>query len=70
MAKAIQASLKRLALQPRLGSATSKPNVYRAPVKRYRIAIFYRTRRGQPGIQVVRIVRGTRVKNLNKIPRG
>jgi plasmid stabilization system protein ParE len=47
---------------------TDEPGVYRHPLGKYRYTIFYRVLVDEAGIEVARVVRSGRVKNLNRIP--
>jgi plasmid stabilization system protein ParE len=57
------------ALNPRIGVRTYRPNVYRWPLKRYRYTIFYRVLLSEDVVEIARVVRAARVKNLGKLPR-
>ena len=63
---AIEYTIHTCALNPRTGTKTDEPNVYRRPLGKYRYTIFYRIL--PDGIEVARVVHGARVKNLAKLP--
>ena len=65
---AIEYTVHMCALNPRTGAKTDVPNVYRRPLGKYRFTIFYRSLNDGDGIEVVRVVRGARVKDLRKLP--
>jgi plasmid stabilization system protein ParE len=54
----------RLGQQPRIGNPVNSRNGYRYPVPRYGISIFYRHRPRKRQVEIVRLVRGSRVKKL------
>jgi plasmid stabilization system protein ParE len=67
LSHSIERTIGLAATNPRLGSKTDEVGVFRYPIARYRITIFYRQR--QDGdIEVVRVVRASRVKNLGSLP--
>jgi plasmid stabilization system protein ParE len=55
------------AINPRLGTKTDEAGVFRYPIARYRITIFYRLL-ADGDIEVARVVRATRIKNLDALP--
>jgi toxin ParE1/3/4 len=63
---AIEYTIHTCALNPRTGTKTDEPNVYRRPLGKHRYTIFYRIL--PDGIEVARVVDGARVKNLAKLP--
>ena len=66
---AIEHTIRMCALNPRTGTMTDVPNVFRRPLSRYRYTIFYRALAGGDGIEVARVIYGTRVKSLNEMPK-
>jgi plasmid stabilization system protein ParE len=69
MAAAIDAAVDRCAMWPRLGSLTTRRQVYRLPVRRHGVTLFYRVRPRKKEIEFIRVVRGQRVKSLGEAPR-
>lgn len=65
---AIEHAIRMCSLKPRISPKTDEPNVYRRPLGKYRYTIFYRSLAGDTGIEVIRVVQGSRVKNLAKVP--
>src|SRR5262245_6067375 len=65
---AIEHAIHTCALNPRGSPETDEPNVHRCPLGRYRYTVFYRRLTSEPGIEIVRVVHGARVKNLRKVP--
>jgi plasmid stabilization system protein ParE len=69
LSASIDAALERCALWPRLGSATSRRQVYRLPLRRYGVTLLYRHRPRKEEIEFIRLVRGKRVRSLAHVPR-
>ena len=65
---AIEYTIHASALNPHTGSRTNVPNLYRRPLGKYRYTVFYRTLPAGDGIEVVRVVHGARVKDLDVLP--
>lgn len=65
---AIELKVEHCALVPYAGSRTDRPEIYRAPISHHRLTIFYRVDSVDEAIEVLRVVRGGRVKNLRRIP--
>jgi plasmid stabilization system protein ParE len=65
---AIEHTIHTCALNPRGSPETDEPNVHRCPLGKYRCTIFYRRLVNEAGIEIVRVVRSARVKNLRKVP--
>ena len=65
---AIQHTITVCATHPRAGTKTDVPGLYRRPLSKYRITLFYRISPDACEIEVVRVVRGARVKDLQKLP--
>ena len=68
MARSIRDAIARCAVQPLIGVATDIHNVFRYPIKKYRLTLFYRVRPRKNEIEVLRVVRGKRVKKLGVVP--
>ena len=65
---AIEHAIQACAHNPRATGRTDEPNVYRRPLGKYRYTISYRTLPNDEGIEVVRVVRSGRVRNLGRTP--
>lgn len=65
---AIEYAVLMCALHPRAAARTDEPDVRRRPLGKYRYTIFYRALALDQGIEVVRVVRSARVRNLSKVP--
>jgi plasmid stabilization system protein ParE len=68
IAASVEDKIASCAKQPLLGARTDKANIYRYPIKKYRLTIFYRVRLRKKELEVLRIVRGSRVKRLRTLP--
>ena len=66
--KAIATTIDYCARNPRGGTMTDEPGVFRRPLRKYRYTIFYRVLPAGDGIEVARVIHGARVKNLGKMP--
>jgi toxin ParE1/3/4 len=64
---AIEHAIQTCALNPRATGKTDEPNVYRRPLGKYRYTLFYRTLPHDEGIEIVRVVRSARVRNLRRL---
>jgi plasmid stabilization system protein ParE len=53
---------------PYASPRTDIANVFRAPVTRRGFTIFYRVRPRLSVVEIVRVVRGKRVRNLSRLP--
>jgi len=65
---AIERAIEMFALNPRVGARTDRPHVYRLPLRRHRYTIFYRVLLDEDAVEIARVVRAARVKNLGKLP--
>lgn len=65
---AIEHTAEICAETPRGGSITNLPDVYRWPLSSYRFAIFYRYDPTEQVVEIIRVVRGSRVRNLRRVP--
>jgi plasmid stabilization system protein ParE len=65
---AIERAIEKCASNPRIGVKTALPGVYRWPLGKYRYTIFYRVLADEDAIQIARVVRGARVRNLRRLP--
>lgn len=65
---AIEHTARICADSPRAGAPTDEPNVYRWPLSDYRFSIFYRFDPTHEAVEIVRVVRSSRVRNLRRIP--
>lgn len=65
---AIRLACERLAEFPFASAATDEPNLFRRPLTKYRYAIFDRVRPNAEIIEVVRVIRSARIRNLDHIP--
>jgi toxin ParE1/3/4 len=69
VALALERAIELSATVPFAGARTAKKNLYRVPISRHRLTIFYRVAASQDQIEVVRVLRAGRVKNLQRMPR-
>ena len=53
---------------PRGGASTNEPHVYRWPLSHYRFAIFYRHDPTEQVVEIIRVVRASRIRNLRRVP--
>jgi plasmid stabilization system protein ParE len=65
---AIEYTIHTCALNPRTGTKTDEPDVYRRPLGKYRYTIYYRPLAGDDGIEVARVIHGARIKDLDNLP--
>lgn len=65
---AIERAVEACALNPRSGTRTDEPDVYRHPLRKYRYTIFYRVPSNADAVEVVRVVHGARVRSLRRPP--
>ena len=54
---------------PHSNPKTSRPNFYRMPIKRRGFSVFYRVRSRLRVVEIARVVRSARVRNLGRVPR-
>lgn len=54
---------------PGSGESTNERHVHRWPMTQYPYTIFYRVRRINNFIEILRVVHGKRVRNLKRVPR-
>ena len=64
----IRLKIERLASFPGAGSRTSLMDVRRMPLVRWRYAIYYRIVEVDDAVDVLRIVHGATIKNLEDLP--
>lgn len=64
----IRDAITRCAVQPLIGIATDVLGVFRYPLKKHRLTLFYRVRPKKRELVVLRIVRGKRVRKLASMP--
>jgi plasmid stabilization system protein ParE len=55
---------------PYANVTTDRANVYRMPLPKRGFTVFYRVRAKKSLVEIIRVVRSSRVKNLGRIPRG
>ena len=55
---------------PYANAATDLTHVYRMPMPKRGFTVFYRVRATKSLVEIVRVVRSSRVKNLGRVPRG
>ena len=67
---AIRKACEACAAAPFLYPATRNKSVRRYPLKRHGFTIFYRVDKSRDQIDVLRALRGRRVKSLGTVPRG
>lgn len=66
---AVEHTVSVCAEYPRSGTRTNKPGTYRRPLAKYRFTLFYRIIENEGCIEIIRLVRGGRVKNLSQVPK-
>ena len=66
---AIRAAAELLGRKPGLGVATGHEDARRWPMPEYAYAIFYRVDWEADAVDVLRVVDGRRLRNLNRVPR-
>ena len=54
---------------PYANAATDIPHVYRMPLPKRGYTVFYRARAKQSVVEIVRVVRSSRVRNLRRVPK-
>lgn len=64
----IKAACQRAAEFPKLAPRTVWPDVHRAPMLQHPYTIFYRIRDEQRLIEILRVVYGPRIRNLDELP--
>jgi plasmid stabilization system protein ParE len=65
----IRDACEKFAEFPYANPATDVTNVFRMPLPRIGFTVFYRVQRSASVIQIARIVRSARVRNLERVPR-
>ena len=65
----IERAAELCALFPFTGSKTNRADVYRSPLTDRRITIFYRVHRRENIVEILRVLRSGRIKNLRRLPR-
>jgi plasmid stabilization system protein ParE len=68
MAAVVEAKVAVCGNRPLLGLATDRRWIFRCPIKAYRLTIFYRVRPRKGEVEILRIVRGQRVRRLGRAP--
>lgn len=68
VANAIEHALRLVATDPRRATQTDAKGIRRYAIRRYGIAIYVRHRPRKQVLEVVRVVRGKRVKALSQMP--
>jgi toxin ParE1/3/4 len=66
--KLIKATCERLTEFPFIAAATDLPDIYRLPLVRYPYAVFYRVDLVRDCVEIIRVVHGARIKDLNTPP--
>jgi plasmid stabilization system protein ParE len=66
---AIRAHGEMLGMEPELGVATGHNDMRRWPMAKLGYAIFYRIDWVEETVDVLRVIPGKQVKNLNRVPR-
>ena len=62
-------TIELLERHPGSGEETDRRNVHRWPMTQYPYTIFYRVRRINNFIEILRVIHGRRVRNLRRVPR-
>jgi toxin ParE1/3/4 len=65
----IRATCERLGSFPRIGATTDLEDVRRMPLVRWPYTIFYRIVAADDAVDVLRVVHGASVKNLDEVPK-
>ena len=65
---AIERSVGICARHPHLGVRVDEPDVFRWPLGAYRFTFFYRHVASKPGIEIVCLVRSSRITDLRRMP--
>src|SRR5262245_485876 len=65
---AIEHTIELCALNPYASVKTDEPRVYRHPLSGYQYTIFYRIDASGDVIEIVRVVRDARIKDLGRMP--
>lgn len=55
---------------PYASAATDEPNVHRVPLVHYDFTIFFRIDPAREVVQIARVVRSARVRDLRRLPKG
>jgi plasmid stabilization system protein ParE len=55
---------------PYANVATDLAHVYRMPIPKFGFTVFYRVRAEKSLVEIVRVVRSSRVQNLGRVPTG
>ena len=53
---------------PEIGVATDRKNIRRLPLVAYPYTIYYRVNWSSDTVEILRVIRGSRIKNLSKVP--
>jgi toxin ParE1/3/4 len=64
----IKVTCERLTEFPFIAAATDLQDVFRLPLVRYPYAIFYRVDLVRDRVEIIRVVHGARIKDLNALP--
>lgn len=64
----IRTTCERLVDFPFSAPATDEPNLRRLPLGRYPYTIFYRLDQTRALVEIVRVIHGARVENLQQLP--
>ncbi len=65
---AIRIQCERLAEFPYAAAATDEPRVFRVPMIRYPYTVFYRVNLALDRIEVARVLRSARIRDLQQMP--
>ena len=65
---AIERSVGICARHPHLGLKTDEPGLFRWPLGAYRLTFFYRPLTTEPGIEIARLLRSGRIRDLARMP--
>ncbi len=66
---AIEHTISLCAEYPYTGTRTNRRGIYRRPLSKYRFTLFYQLHEGEGYIEIIRLVRAGRVKNLATVPK-
>jgi plasmid stabilization system protein ParE len=68
-AEAIKSAVEYLALNPARGLPLEGTMARRYTVKKYKVTVYFRHRPRKRELEILRIIRGSRIKNLGTMPR-
>ena len=70
LSAAIEATVAFCSEQPERGTPVKPRGAFRYPMTAFRVTIFYKHVPEEDLIEVLRVIRSSRVKNLRRVPKG